>query len=148
MADSKVSELTAATSAAAADQLYLVQSSTSKSLTTANLFAAVATPASFNDVLAIGDHDVITAAGAISVATNVTFINNPSGAGSLTMTSGIDGQLKIIIMSSNAGSHTLTLAGGGIKNSIAFSAAGHSATMMYDVGTTSWYFIGGSATVT
>ena len=45
MADSKVSDLTAATSAAGADQLYLVQSSTSKSITAANLFGYINTPA-------------------------------------------------------------------------------------------------------
>ena len=49
MADSKLSELTAATAAAAADTTYLVQSSTSKKITVANLFGNVATPVSFTD---------------------------------------------------------------------------------------------------
>ena len=42
MADSKVSQLTQATQAAAADLLYLVQSNTSKRLTVGNLFSNVA----------------------------------------------------------------------------------------------------------
>ena len=42
MADNKLSELTAAASAGATDILYLVQSSTSKSITTANLFTSIA----------------------------------------------------------------------------------------------------------
>ena len=54
MADSKVSEMTAATAAAAADKLYLVQGSNSKSVTNAVLFGNVATPAVFNDKLSIG----------------------------------------------------------------------------------------------
>ena len=76
MADSKVSDMTAATAVAAADKMYLVQSSASKSVTNAILFGNVATPTAFNDKLSIGDHDTITAIGAVSVDTNVTFINN------------------------------------------------------------------------
>ena len=56
MADSKLSELTAATTAAAADTTYLVQSSTSKQITVANLFGAIATPARFTDSVCIQDH--------------------------------------------------------------------------------------------
>ena len=98
MADSKVSELTAATSAAAADKLYLVQGTDSKSLTTAALFGSIPTPAVFNDKVSIGDHDTITAAGAIQLSTNVTWINDVSSAGECTLAAGSDGQIKIIIM--------------------------------------------------
>ena len=146
MADSKVSEMTAATAAAAADKMYMVQGSNSKSVTNAVLFGNVATPTVFNDKLAIGDHDTITAVGAVSLDTNVTFLNNFSGAGNLSLAAGIDGQIKIIIMSSNSGSHTITLNAANIANDISWSVAGHTATLMYDVGTSKWYFIGGSAT--
>ena len=115
MADSKVSDLTAATSAAGADQLYLVQSSTSKSITAANLFGYINTPAVFNDKLVIGDHDTITAAGVLSTDTNVTFINDPSGAGACSIGAGTDGQIKIVIMSSNSGGHTITIAGSNVS---------------------------------
>lgn len=147
MADSKVSDLTAATSAAAADQLYLVQSSASKSITAAALFGGIATPTVFNDRIVIGDHDTITAAGVISVDTNVTFINDPSGAGACTIGTGTDGQIKIIIMSSNTGGHNITLGGSNVASGITWNASGKSATLLYDAGLTKWYFIGGSATV-
>ena len=147
MADSKVSELTAATAAAAADKLYLVQGTDSKSRTTAALFGSIPTPAVFNDKVSIGDHDTITAAGAIQLTTNVTWINDVSSAGECTLAAGSDGQIKIIIMSSNAGSHTVTLANSNTANSISFSQAGHSATLLYDTGLAKWYFIGGTATV-
>ena len=147
MADSKVSDMTAATSAAGADQLYLVQSSVSKSITAANLFGYINTPAVFNDKLVIGDHDTITAAGVISVDTNVTFINDPSGPGACTIGNGTDGQVKIIIMSSNTGGHDITLGGSNVANGVTWNASGKSATLLYDVGLTKWYFIGGSATV-
>ena len=147
MADSKVSDMTAATQAAAADQLYLVQSSTSKSITAANLFGYINTPAVFNDKVVIGDHDTITAAGVISVDTNVTFINDPSGPGACPIGNGTDGQVKIIIMSSNTGGHDITLGGSNVANGVTFNASGKSATLLYDAGLTKWYFIGGSATV-
>ena len=147
MADSKVSDMTAATSAAGADQLYLVQSSVSKSITAANLFGYINTPAVFNDKLVIGDHDTITAAGVISVDTNVTFINDPSGPGACTIGNGTDGQVKIIIMSSNTGGHDITLGGSNVANGVTWNASGKSATLLYDAGLTKWYFIGGSATV-
>ena len=147
MADSKVSELTAATSAAAADKVYLVQSGDSKSLTTAALFGAIDTPTAFQDKISILDHDTVTAAGAIQLTTNVTWINDVSAAGECTLAGGTDGQIKIIIMSSNAGSHTVTLANANTANSISFSEAGHSATLLYDTGLAKWYFIGGTATV-
>ena len=145
MADSKVSDMTAATAVAAADEMYLVQSSASKKVTNATLFGNVATPAAFNDKLSIGDHDIITAIGAVSLDTNVTFINNVTGAGNLTLAAGVDGQLKIIIMSSNNGGHTVTLNAANIAQDISWDATGESATLLYDTGTSKWYFIGGSA---
>ena len=147
MADSKVSEMTAATAAAAADKMYLVQGSNSKSVTNAVLFGNIATPAAFNDKLCIGDHDQMTAVGAVSLDTNVTFLYNFSGAGNLSLAAGVDGQIKIIIMSSNSGGHTVQLGGANVANTISFDAVGESATLLYDTGLSKWYFIGGSATV-
>jgi|TARA_R110000744_G_scaffold17549_7_gene47490 hypothetical protein len=147
MADAKISELTAATTAAAADLTYLVQSSTSKSITVQNLFGNISTPVQFTNSIQVGDHDTITTIGIVATTTNVTYIHNPDGAGNLTIGTGLDGQIKIIIMSSNTGSHTLTLQGANVQNNVAFSAAGNSATMLYDTGLSKWFFIGGSATV-
>jgi hypothetical protein len=147
MADSKVSELTAATSAAGADSLYLVQSSTSKSITVANLFATVSTPVQFTNTVQIGDHQTMTAAGAISPNYNVTYINDPSGAGACSIGTGLDGQIHIVIMSSNSGGHSLTLSGANVQGTITLDAAGDSATLLYDTGLSKWYFIGGSATI-
>ena len=148
MADSKISEMTAATAAAAADKMYLVQGSNSKSVTNAVLFGNVATPTVFNDKLSIGDLDIMTAVGAVSLDTNVSFLYNFSGAGNLTLAAGVDGQIKIIIMSSNSGGHTIQVSGANVAQTISLDAAGESATMLYDTGLSKWFFIGGSATVT
>tara|TARA_B100000497_G_C7530579_1_gene321800 strand:- start:124 stop:564 length:441 start_codon:yes stop_codon:yes gene_type:complete len=145
MADAKLSELTAATAAAGTDVLYAVQGSDSKKMTVATLFADVDTPVSFGDKISITDSNTQTAAGAISLATNITFLSNFDAAGNCTLAAGVDGQIKIVIMSANTGSHTITLQDSTIQNDISFDAAGESATLLYT--NSKWYFIGGSATV-
>jgi len=148
MADSKLSELTAATTAAATDTTYLVQSSVSKQITVANLFGNVSTPVQFTNSIQVGDHNTITAAGAISTDYNVTYINDPSGGGTCSIGAGLDGQIIIIIMSSNSGGHTIQVSGANVAQTISLDAVGESATMLYDTGLSKWFFIGGSATVT
>ncbi len=49
MADAKVSELTAASSAAASDLLYIVDGTDSKKITVENIFGSISTPALFKD---------------------------------------------------------------------------------------------------
>jgi len=146
MADSKLSELTAATSAAVSDVLYLVQSGVSKRITAGNLFANIDFPAIFKDLVQIQDENEMTSIGAIDITTNITKINDPDQAGALTIASGADGQMKFIIMTSNTGAHTLTLSGSGVEGSIAFDSAGDTATLMYTG--TKWYMVGGTATIT
>jgi len=148
MADSKLSELTAATAAAATDTTYLVQSSVSKQITVANLFGNVSTPVQFTNSIQIGDHQTMTAVGAISTSYNVTYLNDVSAGGTCSMGTGLDGQVIIIIMSSNSGGHTVQISGANVAQTISLDAAGESATMLYDTGLSKWYFIGGSATVT
>lgn len=145
MADAKLSELTAATSAAATDVFYTVQGSDSKKMAVSTLFADVATPVSFSDKIAITDTNTMTAAGEIITTTNITYINNPDADGNYTLGDGVDGQLKIVIMTSNTGSRTCTLQGSTIARDVAFDAAGESATLLYT--NSKWYFIGGTATV-
>ena len=145
MADAKLSELTAASSAASSDVLYVVSGSNSNKITVANLFADVATPVSFSDSIAITDTNTMTAAGEIITTTNITYISNPDADGNYTLGAGVDGQLKIVIMISNTGSRTCTLQGSTLANDISFTAAGHSATLLYT--NSKWYFIGGTATV-
>ena len=146
MADSKVSELTAATTVAAADQFYLVQSSTSKKLTAANLFANVATPVSFSDKINIaGTAQTLTGAGTISTASTITLLN-PGSSGTLDIGYGTEGQIKILIMIANSSAYTLTLEDSQLGHtSIRFDAVGETATLIYT--NSKWYCIGGTATV-
>jgi hypothetical protein len=145
MADAKLSELTAVTAAAGTDVFYTVQGSDSKKMTVATLFANVATPVSFSDKISITDTNTQTGAGAISVETNITFLSNFDTGGNCTLAAGVEGQLKLVIMIANTGSHTVTLQDSTIENDISFDAAGETATLLYT--NSKWYFIGGTATV-
>lgn len=145
MADAKLSELTAVSSAAGSDELYLVHSGASKRITVANVFATVATPVSFGDTIAITDTNTVSSSSAIPITTNITYLSGFTAAGACTIGNGAAGQLKIIIMTANSGSHTVTLSGNNVSGTITFNSVGDSATLIYT--SSKWYFIGGSATV-
>lgn len=149
MADSKVTAMQPATEANSADVLYLVKPNTSPydhKITIANLFGGIPVPVVLEDKLVLsGTPQTISAAGAISITTNVTKITSPDNNGTLTIADGVDGQIKTIIMVSNAAGHTLSITSNIGHSSIAFNSAGDTATLMF-MGTV-WYFIGGTATV-
>ena len=147
MADQKLSELTAATSAAAADDLYLVQGGSSKIISVANLFADVDTDVKFGDTISIDDSETLTGAGVVSVAKTVTVLSNPGSNGTLTIASGSTGQIKIIVMTSNSSTRTLTLDDSDLgHDTVVFNEAGDTATLLY-IGS-KWWVIGGTAAVT
>lgn len=149
MADSKVTAMQPATEVNSADVLYLVKPSTSPydhKITIANLFGGIPVPVVLEDKLVLsGTPQTLAAAGAISTTTNVTKITSPDNSGTLTIADGIEGQIKTIIMVSNAGNHTLSITSNIGHSSIVFNQAGDTATLMFQG--TVWYFIGGTATV-
>jgi len=106
---------------------------------------SVSTPVKFNDKVKIGDENVMTALGTILSTTNITLLSDIDSAGNLGINDGDPGQVKFVIMTSNAGGHTITLQGANLQNDISFSAAGDTATLLYT--NSKWYFIGGTATV-
>lgn len=147
MADSKLSELTAATSVAAADTMYVVQGGASKKVTNANVFGSIATPALFADKVSIGDHINVTSAGVLSNDYNVHLIVNPSAGGTLTLTAGTEGQLKTIIMTSNTSAVTMLLDDSDLgHDTITFDGAGDTALLIF--AGSKWWMVGGTATVT
>lgn len=149
MADSKVTAMNPATSVSSTDVLYLVKPSTSPydhKVTIANLFGGIPVPVVLEDDLILGGTvQTLSTAGAISVSTLVTRITSPDGAGTLTIPDGTEGQIKVIVMTSNAGSHALTISSNIGHSSIVFNSAGDTATLMFMAG--NWYFLGGTATV-
>lgn len=149
MADSKVTGMNPASEIASGDWLYLVKPNTSPydfKLSIANLFGGIPVPVVMEEKLVLsGTPQTLSSAGAISVATNVTKITSPDANGTLTIADGVDGQIKTIIMVSNAAGRTLSITSNIGHTSIVFNSAGDTATLMF-MGT-NWYFIGGTATV-
>lgn len=149
MADSKVTAMNPATEAASADVLYLVKPTTSPydhKITIANLFGGISVPVVLEDDLILGGTvQTLSAGGAISISSLVTKITSPSGAGTLTIADGTEGQIKVIVMTSNTGGHALTISSNIGHSSIVFNSAGDTATLMFLAG--NWYFLGGTATV-
>jgi hypothetical protein len=150
MADQKLSELTAATSAAPADNLYLVKGGASQKLSIANLFADVDTPVKLGSTLTFDEtanREVISGAGAVSVTKTVTVLVSPAASGTLTIAPGIEGQIKFIVMVANTTNNTLTLDDTDLgHDTVVFDGQGDTATLMYL--NQKWWVVGGTAAVT
>jgi hypothetical protein len=149
MADSKLIALTTTSSLVATDLMYVVKPATSPydhKVSIANLFGGIPVPVVLEDDLILGGAvQTLTSAGAISVTSLVTKITSPDGAGTLTIPDGVDGQIKVVVMTSNNANHALTINSNIGHSSIVFNSAGDTATLMFLTG--NWYFVGGTATV-
>jgi hypothetical protein len=149
MADSKVSELTAATTVNSADLLYLIQSSTDKKISISTLLANL--PNTLTKVgglfaFNLSSPQTIANAGTINATTFFTVISNTAGVYSLNIDDGTYvGQLKLVMCSAAAGTSSIT---SNIKgaSSIAFTEPGQTAILIWY--NSDWWIIGGSATVT
>ena len=149
MADSKVSELTSATSIGVSDLLYVVQSNTSKKLTTAVLFANAANVTLKGNINFDSSVQTLSTAGAITLTSPITHLSADASGGAVTIPVGTTNQLKYIVMTSTAGG-TYTI--NGASNNVAananvvFSAVGKTAQLLYT--NSKWFMVGGSATLT
>lgn len=146
MADSKVSELTSATSVGGSDVLYLVQSSTSKKVTASTLFANASNVTLKGNVNLESSVQLLASAGIIDLTKPVTHLSVGAGTGTCAIPAGTTNQVKIIAMIDNGGgSYTIS---SNIANnaSIVFDSIGDTATLLYT--NNKWYVIGGTATIT
>ena len=148
MADSKVSELTAATSVNSADVLYLIQSNTDKKISMSTLLANLPnTLTKFSGLLALSLNSPQTLAGSgtVNATTFLTTISNTSGSFALTLADGTHvGQLKLIMCTAATGTSTIS---SGLRScTAAFTETGHTLLLVwYD---NDWWPIGGTATLT
>ena len=148
MADSKVSALTAATTVGGSDQLYLIQSSASKSVTADVLYESIINP-TLSGNITIGDsRQTLGSTGIISNTLPVTILNLPGTDGVCSIHNGkTDGQIKTILVGANAGgTFTLNRANVAGNANVQFFASGQTATLMYQGD--KWFVIGGTANVT
>lgn len=147
MADTKVSEKAAATSAAEADQLYLVQNGIGKKITVANLFGTVAGEVRFAKKIKF-DESIITNTGTIPVTKSVVNLRLISGPHTLTLPAGEAGQLLVLHVSNYTTtdpyvSITGTFVG---HNTLRFSALGQSAILLSNG--TGWIVLNTTGTTT
>lgn len=146
MADSKVSELTSATSVGGSDLLYLVQTNTSKKVTAATLFANAGNVTLKGNINLDSSTQLLGAPGVLDLTKPVTHLESDASGGTLTLPNGTTNQVKIIVMTATAGgtfrisSNSSNIAHTG---NIVFSARGNTATMLYT--SNKWYMIGGTA---
>jgi hypothetical protein len=148
MADSKITELTAATSVNPADVLYLVQSSTDKKLSISTLLANLPnTLTQFSGLIAVGlaNAQTLTGSGAIDITKFATILNNSAGTYLATIADGTyQGQLKLILCNSASGTTNISANLRGCT--AAFTRTGDALLLVWYG--SDWYVIGGTATVT
>lgn len=143
MADSKVSELTAASSAGGSDVLYIVQSNTSKKITIANLFGSAANP-TFSGNIKVTGKQTLAAAGIVNVTSPITNLVGDGSGGDCSIPTGDTGQIKIINYISGTGTYNLTGNIAGNAN-VQYNNVGDTSTLFYD--NNKWFVIGGTANV-
>lgn len=146
MADSKVSELTSATSVGGSDLLYLVQSSTSKKVTAATLFANAANVTLKGNINVDSSVQLLGSPGIIDLSKPVTHLSSDASGGVCSIPAGTVNQIKIVCMIATAGgSYTIS---SNIANNanVIFNAAGKTATLLFT--NNKWFVIGGTASIT
>jgi monoamine oxidase len=147
MSDSKVSELTSATSVGVADSLYIVQSDTSKKVTTAILFANAANVTLKGNINLDSSVQTISSAGTtVDLTKPVTHLAAGASGGSIIIPSGTTNQIKYITMISTSGGSFAISANIANSQTITFSAVGKTAQLLYTNG--KWHMVGGTASIT
>ena len=146
MSDSKVSELTSATSLGVSDYLYVVQSSISKKITAETFFANAANVTlSGNINLQSSVQSITTGGTTIDLKKPVSHLTADASGGSLTIPPGTTNQIKYLVMiATSGGSYTVS---SNIANSqtITFSAVGKTAQLLYT--NSKWFMVGGTASI-
>lgn len=147
MADSKVSALTAATSVGGSDTLYLVQSSTSKKVTAATLFANAGNVTLQGNINIGGTPQALASPGIISLTTPITHLTVDASGGALQLPQGTNGQMKYVVLTTaSGGTYTINYANVAGNGNVRFDSVGDTATLLYT--NSKWYVVGGTANVT
>lgn len=144
MADTKVSELTVATSLGGSDVLYLVQSNTSKKITAATLFGN-ASNVTLKGTVNMNGVQALSTPGIIDLSKQITHLAADASGGLITLPNGTDGLIKLLVMTATSGG-TYTVTGNVANNSnVIFNTVGDTASMLYT--NNKWFLVGGTATL-
>lgn len=148
MADSKVTDLTAATSVNPADVLYMVQSNADRKISMSTLLANLPTTLiQFGGLLALDveSPQVIANAGTINATSLFTLISNTGGVNALSIVDGTyTGQVKFIMCTSAGGTSSITSNIKGVTSAV-FTEMGQTLVLLWY--NSDWWVIGGSAAV-
>jgi hypothetical protein len=147
MADSKVTDFSAATSVNSADVLYLIQGTADKKISISTLLANLPNSLTkFSGLIALAFNGAQTLAGSGTIQTTqtLTLISNTGTTSSLGISDGLyEGQIKVIMCTSASANSTIT---SNIKaTSITFNSAGDTALLVWYG--SDWWVLGGTATV-
>lgn len=154
----KLSNLTAATSVASSDLLYVVQSGTSKKVTVANLLnnanvsLLTANVGNLNVTTSIigtvANANVLVANAVIPLTSAITNLTAPPGVFIYTanVPSGKEGEIKFVVASNVGTGAQITITGNNISaTQIVFSSSGETAILGFIGG--QWHVFGGTAAV-
>lgn len=140
MADSKVSELTAATSVGGSDQLYLVQSNTSKRVTASTLFENLGNVILRGNVALDPSVQLLATPGIIDLTKTVTHLASDSTGGTLVLPAGKNNQIKVLTMIATTGG-TMRITSNIANNAnVTFAGVGDTAVLIYTYN--KWHIIG------
>lgn len=146
MADTKVSELTSATSVGGSDYLYLIQSNTSKKVSAATFFSNMSNVALKGSVTLDSSVQLLASPGIIDITKTITHLSSDATGGNCTIPAGQASQVKVITMVANSGGTMAIRANIANSANVEFNAVGDTATLLYT--NNKWFMIGGTATLT
>jgi len=108
----------------------------------AEIFASLLLPA--RALVFGGTPQTLTGPGAVDVTSAVTHVAT-TGTDALTLSDGVSGQRKMLVMTADSGDGTLTPTSLGNGSTITFDDVGDSADLLFT--NAAWHFMGGTATL-
>ena len=146
MSDSKVSELTSATSLGVSDYFYVVQSNASKKITAATMFANAANVTLSGNLNLQSSVQLVTSAGTtIDLTTPISHLAADASGGTIFMPAGTTNQIKYLVMISTSGGSFSISSNVAGSQTITFSAVGNTAQLLYT--NNKWHMVGGTASI-
>jgi len=146
MSDSKVSELTSATSLGVSDLFYVVQSNASKKITTATMFANAANVTISGNLNFQSSVQLVTSAGTkIDLTKPISHLAADASGGTIFIPAGTTNQVKYLVMISTSGGSFSISSNVANNQTITFNANGKTAQLLYT--NSKWYMVGGTASI-
>ena len=145
MADKNIANLPSSTAASFDDLLIVVdtpaESPANKKITLTNFFNKIPTWLGFADTVATSAADSL----AIPITASIVHKTTGGDAEALTVAAGTQGQLLMIVLTTDGGGTGTIAASSSVADTIAFADAEDTAQLLFT--NSKWHFMGGTATV-